>query len=155
MTEHADSVTGIRVYGDVRSPLLRHAFDRLAETVPGKVRMLQGDQDAADVVIHLGDREAAACFVDAWKASPDAAPESFLIQTAQGPDGQAERLVSGVDERGTLYAAYCLADYYMAWKPSGTSARPPGSGLDSGRITGNHRMPAKRPCIGPSSSILT
>ena len=37
------TVTGIRIYGDVRSTMLRHAFNRLAESIPGRAEMLQGE----------------------------------------------------------------------------------------------------------------
>lgn len=97
-------------------PVAKIAVERLQEYSGTSVQVSHGSSVAPagpdTLTIVLGAASDSAELQRIWTAHPAARPDSYLIKTvAVNP---TTLVVSGIDARGTLYAAYRLADRLKA-----------------------------------------
>lgn len=98
-------------------PIAQIAIDRLQEYAGTSVQVTYGSaatiaDDKAGATILLGLAKDSSELQRAWASHPSAKPDSYLVKTvSRSPTVIA---ASGIDLRGTLYAAYRLADRLKA-----------------------------------------
>ncbi len=98
-------------------PVAKLCLDRLEEYAAATVQVAYGSagvsRDAATgPMIYLGSINDAPTLQGAWAAHAGARADSYLIKTISRDP--LTMIASGIDARGTLYAAYHLADLLRA-----------------------------------------